>query len=262
MNNRRFVALLIAAGTLIGPAAVLAAGPTPETLDGWNTVVSLMDRRLACVAPCDVPHIDERAVLGGKVDVTRMTVTDDSGREVHVHDATIQYWRGAVFIPQVTLARLLDVLMAEPPRQPDVLAARILSRDGDRLSVRLRVVRRTLLTVVYDTEHDMLFHRESSRIATSRSVMTRAVEIMDAGSASEHVRPAADDRGFLWRLNSYWWYEERPNGVLAVLDSLTLSRDVPAVLRPVAGPVIHRVAVESVTAALEGLRDRDYRSSR
>ena len=253
---------MIAVAAMLGTAVLLAAGPTMDALDGWNRLVALMDHRLTCDTPCTPPAIDEGSVAGGRIEVTSLTVSDDAGREMRVPNATVEYWRGAVFIPHVTLARLLDALETEPPRQPDVLSGRITSRHGDHITVRLRVIRRTILTVVYDTDHDMTFRRQSKRIATSRSVMTRATEIVDAGSNSEHPRPAADDRGYLWKLNSYWWYEERPDGVLAVLDSLALSREVPLVIRPIAGPIIRRVAAESVTAALQGLRDRDYSSPR
>jgi len=253
---------MIAAIALLGSALLLAAGPAAEVLDGWSRVVAVMDHRLACDAPCMPPKIDERGVVAGKIAVTPLSVTDDSGHEMRVADATVQYWRGAVFIPRVTLAQLLDTLETEPPRQPDVLSGRITSRNGDHITVRLRVIRRTILTVVYDTDHDMTFQRQSDRMATSRSVMTRAIEVVDAGTSSEHPRAADDDRGYLWRLNSYWWYEEKPDGVLAILDSLTLSREVPLVIRPIAAPVIHRVAAESVTAALQGLRERDYSSHR
>ncbi len=249
---------MIALVAMVGTAVLLAAGPTTEALDGWTRLVALMDHRLACDSPCTPPKIDDRAVLAGKIDVTPLKVTDDGGHEMRVPDATVEYWRGAVFIPRITLAQLLDSLLTQPPRQPDILSGRITSRNGDHITVRLRVIRRTILTVVYDTDHDMTFRRQSNRIATSRSVMTRATEIVDAGTSSEHPRPAEDDRGYLWKLNSYWWYQERPDGVLAVLDSLTLSRDVPLVIRPVAGPLIRRVASESVTAALQGLRDRTY----
>jgi len=34
-----------------------------------------------------------------------------------------------------------------------------------------------------------------------------------------------DDRGFLWRLNAYWRYEQVAGGVIAECESITLSRD-------------------------------------
>jgi hypothetical protein len=88
----------------------------------------------------------------------------------------------------------------------------------------------------------MTFRRWSPTVATARSVATR-IEQADGG-----------DHGFLWRLHSYWRYEEKPNGVLVELESLTLSRDVPALVRPIASPLVNRVARESTYRTLEALR--------
>ncbi len=42
--------------------------------------------------------------------------------------------------------------------------------------------------------------------------------------------------------------------MLVELESLSLSRQVPFVLRPVAGPIVKRIARESVTRTLDALR--------
>jgi len=93
----------------------------------------------------------------------------------------------------------------------------------------------------------MTFRRRTPTLATARSVATRIEEI------------GGDDHGFLWRLNSYWRYEERAGGVMVELRSLTLSRDVPSLLRPLASPLVRRVARESMVRTLEALR-REYAS--
>ena len=103
-------------------------------------------------------------------------------------------------------------------------------------------MRRAIVTVSYDTEHEMQFHRLSPTLATARSVAT-SIEQLDGG-----------DHGFLWRLHSYWRYEETGGGVLVELRSLTLSRNVPALVRPIAGPLVNRVARESMVRTLEALR--------
>jgi hypothetical protein len=113
--------------------------------------------------------------------------------------------------------------------------------------VYLRLVRRTILTVTYDTEHDVTFTRPRQDFATSRSVATRIVESADSGSS---------DRGFLWKLNSYWRYSQTSEGVRIELESISLSRDVPMLLRPVASPIITRVARESISRALDAVRTR------
>jgi hypothetical protein len=96
--------------------------------------------------------------------------------------------------------------------------------------------------VSYDTEHDMQFRRRSATVATAKSVATRIEEV------------GGSDHGFLWRLNSYWRYEQAPGGVLVELDSITLSRDVPVFVRTIASPLINRIARESTYRTLEALR--------
>ena len=66
--------------------------------------------------------------------------------------------------------------------------------------------------------------------------------------------PAGDDRGFLWRLNAYWRYEQAANGVIAECESISLSRSVPRVIRLVAAPVIQSTARESMTSALDAMQ--------
>jgi len=108
--------------------------------------------------------------------------------------------------------------------------------------VYIRLVRHAIVTATYDTEHQMTFTRHSPTLATARSVATRIEEV------------GGGDRGFLWRLHSYWRYEQQPGGVLVELDSLTLSRSVPAIVRPVAMPMVNQVARESMTGTLEALK--------
>ena len=65
----------------------------------------------------------------------------------------------------------------------------------------------------------MTFHRWSPTLATARSVATRIDGL------------GGDDHGFLWRLNSCWRYQESGDGVVVSLESLTLSRDVPWLIK-------------------------------
>lgn len=113
-----------------------------------------------------------------------------------------------------------------------------------------------MVTVVYDTEHDVRYRMVGPGRAVSSSIATRIVEVEDAGTASERGLPAGEDRGFLWRLNSYWRYQEADGGVLVELESLTLSRDIPSIFKPMVLPIIDRVARESMTRTLASLRGR------
>ena len=79
-------------------------------------------------------------------------------------------------------------------------------------------------------------------MVTSRSVATRIVE------------SGGGDREFLWRLHSYWRYTQVGSDVRVDLESLSLSRSVPRVARPVARPVIDRIARESLARTLDSVK--------
>jgi putative flippase GtrA len=225
------VLALLAAST---PAGAAGLGPRdqPETVAAWERYVAATEAKLASARPpVALPRTGPDAI-------------DADGESIQVSGGTISDWRGAVFIPRLTLDRLLHGLQhpGTPPPQEDVVSSRVIARGADSLRVSIRLVRRAIVTVSYDTEHEMQFRRLSPTLATARSVATR-IDQIDGG-----------DHGFLWRLHSYWRYEETGGGVLVELRSLTLSRHVPALVRPIAGPLVNRVARESMVRTLEALR--------
>ena len=203
---------MIAASTPARAEARLGPRNQPETVAAWERYVAATE-----AAPRTIARHARRACSR-----TRSPLT---GESVHVPSGTISDWRGAVFIPDITLDRLLHGLQhpGTPPPQEDVVSSRVIARGADSLRVGIRLVRHAIVTVSYDTEHEMRFHRLTPTLATARSVATR-IEQVDGG-----------DHGFLWRLHSYWRYEETGGGVLVELRSLTLSRNVPALVRPIAG---------------------------
>jgi len=79
----------------------------------------------------------------------------------------------------------------------------------------------------YDTEHLATYRRLGLTRAASRSVSTKIVEVGNAGTTAERIFAEGEDRGFLWRMNSYWRYEEVPGGVIVELESITLGRRYP-----------------------------------
>lgn len=72
----------------------------------------------------------------------------------------------------------------------------------------------------------------------------------------ESEKPPGGDRGFLWRLNSYWRYRQVAEGVLVECESLSLSRSIPAIAAPVINPIVDSVARESMTRTLASMKRR------
>lgn len=223
----RWVFRAVTTATLLGalPAASAAADLTPETLGAWTAYVATVEHDAAAGRPL-------------------ATATDPAGDTVSVPDGTISDWRGVVTVRNRTVTEVVDALTrsGELPRADEVVETRVLARQGDRLQTFMRLKRRALITVTYDTEHDVHYQRQSPRLASSRSVATRIVET-DGG-----------DRGFLWRLQSYWRYEQVGPDVRIELRSLSLSRSVPWVTRAIAMPIVNRIGRESVHSTLAALR--------
>jgi putative flippase GtrA len=213
-------------------AAPLGPANQPETVAAWERYVAATETRLERTRTSVGPHERTTNAIAA------------AGGSIHVPAGTISDWRGSVFIPRITLDRLLHGLQhpGTPPPQEDVVASRVLERAPDRLCLSIRLVRHAIVTVTYDTQHEMRFRRWTPELATARSVATRIEEV------------GGDDHGFLWRLHSYWRYEETGGGVMVDLESLTLSRNVPSLVRPIAAPIVNSIARESMVRTLDALQ--------
>ena len=92
--------------------------------------------------------------------------------------------------------------------------------------------------------------------ASSRSEATRIAELDDPGKDREREKkPGVEDRGYLWRLNSYWRFKQVPEGVVVECESISLSRTIPIAFRWVVKPFINSVPRESLEAALRPMRE-------
>jgi hypothetical protein len=191
------------------------------------------------------------AVKRGEVTTTQFDAAD-------VPDGRIHHWAGAMFLPGTTVTQVVDRLLEQAGRESkfyeDVIDSRLIARDGERVRVYMKLRRTTIITATFNTEHTVEYRRLGPNRASSRSVATKIAELAEAGTPQEHERLPQDDRGFLWKLNAYWRFEASDGGVIVECESLSLSRNVPALLRPVAGPLIDRVARESLEKTLRGLK--------
>jgi putative flippase GtrA len=251
------VAVLIALGH---PTAVFA-GPAPAGVAAWHGYEAALDARYATATAAGTPFFAQDAsdqgrawraiVARGGVNMIRIDAPSAA-------DARIHHWTGTVLVPGVTLdtvlARLKQAAGRESEFYDDVAASKLLERNGDLVRVFLKLRRTTLITVTYNSEHTVQYRRLGPTRASSRSVATKIAELSEAGTAAEREKPADDDNGFLWRLNAYWRYEQVPEGVLIECESVSLSRAVPYLLRPVANPLVERVARESLERTLTSLR--------
>lgn len=252
---------------VLATGAPLAALPLPPaTLAGWGAYISTTERRIERELASTGRFLAQdfasdsagkrEALQRGAILVGRVDANGANGGATEVPLALVHHWRGAVLIPGAKLADLLAKLQSGVPASEDVLESRILERQPDRMRVFLRVQRTKFVTVVYNTEHTVTFRRYGPARASSTSTATKIAEVESPGTSRERELEPGDDRGFLWRWNSYWRYEEVAGGVIAECESVSLSRDVPSVLAYVAGPLIRSTARESMERTLATMRFR------
>jgi putative flippase GtrA len=234
------------------------AGPGAAATAGWQHYEKQIEQGLASSKTGTFFAHDRVGSGGWREEVMRRGVSMIKVDAPSVPDAKIHHWIGAVLVPGTTLDHLLSTLMAtagtESRFYDDVIQSRLLAREGDRIAVFMKLRRTSVITVTYNTEHQVEYTRLTPARATARSVATRIAELENAGTPSERERTADEDSGFLWKLNAYWRYEEVPAGVIVECESVSLSRPVPLLVRPVANPIVDRIARESLARTLESLR--------
>jgi hypothetical protein len=65
----------------------------------------------------------------------------------------------------------------------------------------------------------------------------------------------------MWRLNSYWRFLEKDNGVYVQCEAISLTRDVPTGLNWLIGPFIESIPKESLEFTLQSTRNAVLRRS-
>ena len=269
-GSRRAIAWATMAVTLALRGHADAATLMPHTLKAWAAYVAVTEARIGreLAAPAGFLVSDfsreagavRGAIRSGHVPVAKLDTRDANGKTISVPDGSIAHWRGAVLVRGVSLDTLLHRVQHPPEQGPhpqDVLALRVVERHPDRLTLAIRMTRSAVVTATYDTQHAIVYRRLGPARASSRSVSTRIVEVDNAGTQAERTLPEGEDRGFLWRMNSYWRYEQVADGVIVELESLTLSRGIPMGLGLIVEPTVDRIAGESMVRTLESVRRLD-----
>jgi len=268
---------LAAAVWILQAQSLTAVTLESRTLQAWSAYVEATERRIAReiesgsrflaldFQPFSRADQELRSIAAGRIPVSRMETFDSQGREFPIDGGAIHHWRGCIRVPGVDLEAVLSRIAnpgAPDERQEDVLDSVVLGRGPDWLRIYLKLQRSKIVTVVYNTEHLVSYRRHSGRRASSRSEALKIAELEFPNSAREKEKPQGSDHGFLWRLNSYWRYQQVDGGVLVECESVSLSRSIPTVLEFLVRPIINRMARQSMQRTLAGLRDRLVRSRR
>ncbi|MGB7730347.1 MAG: hypothetical protein WBL50_20125 [Candidatus Acidiferrum sp.] len=177
---------------------------------------------------------------------------------VKVPDGLIHDWIGAAFLPCTTIDQTLALIQDYDNHKniykPEVIDSKLISRHHNDFQIYLRLLKKKIVTVILDTDHKVHYSSVGPTRWLCRSHTTRIAEVQNAGSPKETVLPPDTGYGFLWRLSSYWRFQERDHGVNVECRAITLTRDVPFGLGWIIEPIIQKLPKESLIKTLESTR--------
>lgn len=241
-----------------------AAGPVQlkhQTTDAFEAYVREAEAKMAPSLEGNEPFlwsdiVPKRAQQVRKGDIVAQLW---SGKElVRVPDGLIHDWVGAARIPGTTVKQTLSLVQDYDNHKhvykPDVSDSKLLSHQGNDFTIYLRLLKKKIITVVLDTDHDVHYSPLGPTRWFCRSYTTRISEVEDAGKPKEKVAPPDTGYGFLWRLDSYWRFEERDGGVYVEVRAISLTRDVPTGLGWMIEPIVRKLPRQSLINTLTATR--------
>jgi hypothetical protein len=171
-----------------------------------------------------------------------------------VPDGMVHHWVGLIFIPGATLQQTLPVVKDYDRRaelyKPDVIASRTTWHHGDDYKMFLRLHQKKFTTVVFNTDYDVHWGTVSATKVYSNSISTRIAEVKDPDKPDGPELPPGTGHGYLWRLNTYWRFEEKDGGVYLQCEALSLTRDMPYGMGWLLKPLVTAIPKASLNRAL------------
>ena len=200
---------------------------------------------------------DEEQLRNGQLVIERLE-TLDSGKPISHAGGNYPSLDRDVFVPGATLAQTLSFMQDYDHKveyfKPDIVRSKILRHEGDDYFVLLRFYKKKIITTVIDTDQEVHYHVVDSTHAYSRSRTTRVQEVENAGKSDEKLEAEGHDRGFMWRMNTYWRFEEKDGGTYVECQAISLTRDIPTGLGWMVGSFVTSVPRESLTFTLTTAR--------
>ena len=265
---KRALAIFFAA-CLALPLPVNAADLQPQTAQAYDRYIQLTTAQVTAELAQSGPYLwverlpaeqraaDQEQLRNGQLVIERLD-TLDAGKPIAVPGGIIHHWIGTAFVPGATLGETLAFMQDYDHKtecfKPDIVRSKILRHDGDDYFVLLRFYNKKIITTVIDTDQEIHYHVIDSTHAYSRSRTTRVQEVENAGKSDEKLEAEGHDRGFMWRMNTYWRFEEKDGGTYVECQAISLTRDIPTGLGWMVGSFVTSVPRESLTFTLTTAR--------
>jgi len=267
LKLKRKLSLAFVLLLLLAANPSLNGEPTAAAAAAFNAYTAVVEKRLVqqhasqngFLAPfgADAKTTEERLRRSEAI-IERVAELGSSSVNAGLGGAILHHWRGTAFARGATAAdfeHLIRHFNSYPQHfAPQVIQAKACAERGNQMQAWMRIRQKHVITVVMDTTYDVTFERLDMRHGYSISHSTRIDEIADPGTRAEHPLGAGEEHGFLWRLNTYWSYEERDGGLYLQIEAVSLTRSIPSGLGWLIGPYIESIPRESLEFTLNSAR--------
>jgi len=260
--------ILIFASFIIAYAETLK----PATIKAWDRYYQWADAKVRSEVQDPAKFLiqqrlslkDRNEVLrhfkSGTVYVDRVTNVIPDKEKFSCPDGAIHHWWGTILLPKVQMHQLMAFLKDydhHAGKFSDVVKSKLESNDGEHYVFTFRLMRsKSVVTAHYNTIQEATYYPVDAKHIWSKSIATKIAELKDANTPKEKELPPGEDRGFLWRLASWWRFQETDEGVIIELESASLSQNIPGwvAATPWLGSYIKSTPKETLESVLVSIR--------
>jgi hypothetical protein len=182
----------------------------------------------------------------GQLYIEQLHTKKEDGKSFQIPGGLVHHWVGVIFIPGARLSQVLAVLQDYDNHKnvykPEVRRSKLLERNGSEFKVYLQFYRKSIVAVVINVDFDVHYTICSPTRALSQSYSTRVAEVENPDKPNERELPVGNDHGYVWRLDNYWRIEQKDNGVYVQVESVALSRSIPAIFAWLINPLVRNIS--------------------
>ena len=185
--------------------------------------------------------------------------TKENGHPIPIRGGLVHHWVGAIFIPGARLSEVLAVLQNYDNQKniykPYVRRSKLLEHNGNKYRIYLQFYHKSIATVVINANFDVDYATPGPTRAMSQAYSTRIAEVENPDKRNEHELPVGNDHGYLWRLDNYWRVEEKDGGAYVQVESVALTRSIPAVAAWLINPLVRSIPRSVLSSLLTATRE-------
>jgi putative flippase GtrA len=264
-SSGRSAALWFLLIVLLAATACHAAELRPETVAAFDRYVQQTEARMASEVRAGGAFLYPDSLADpqrssayqrlrqGEILIEKLATSKD-GKSMSVPAGLVHHWVGIIFVPGASLEKTLALTQDYDNREviyrPDVIRSKLLWRSGDKFKIFMRFYKKGFSTVVLNTEFQIQYFRVDADRVWSSSYSTHIGEVADPSHPDGPELPPDQEHGYLWRLYTYWRFEQKDGGVYVQCEAVSLTRGIPFGLNWLFGPLVKSIPRDSLNRML------------